>query len=267
MIFLLLFCCKKEEPPDDKDDTDIVQPEDAFCPHEQLIGTVGVTLEGSLELGARVFDKAHPWIGPPSASSAHCVFHEYQAQCKPCDSGQVCSFAGECVDEQRAVDDLSLIVTVDGIEHTLEPKDLGLIWEQFDQGSRFSFELLWADNHIETEEFTMFDDDLSVTVTAQGDYEHPGELDVSWSNPGSGGYVSTLIPINHHAGAPTFTSCQASASDEEFVVPAEMVDPLSVGTGLEFQSVQYGTYAAAFVDGGCIQFSVFRYRFPDVDFP
>ncbi len=117
-----------------------------------------------------------------------------------------------------------------------------------------------------TEEFTLPDPLTDIWVTAEGNYDAPGALDVSWSASGADDHVRTVIPINHHAGAPTFTSCVASRDEEHFVVPAEMVDPLSVITGLEFQGLHYGQYAAINTDVGCVQATVFFHEFVDVQY-
>jgi hypothetical protein len=62
-----------------------------------------------------------------------------------------------------------------------------------------------------------------------------------------------VIPINHHIGGPTFTRCIALESEEGFTASAEMIDPLSVVTGLEFQGLSHEHAVAVQVDGGCVQ--------------
>jgi hypothetical protein len=45
-----------------------------------------------------------------------------------------------------------------------------------------------------------------------------------------------------------------------------MVNPLSVQTGLEFQGLEHGNYAAVETDVGCIQISVVNVVFASLEF-
>ncbi len=63
----------------------------------------------------------------------------------------------------------------------------------------------------------------------------------------------THIPINHHAGGPTFTECWVEASVHTLQVPGAMLVPLAVETGLEFQGVEHVQVAAAETPAGCVE--------------
>jgi len=73
----------------------------------------------------------------------------------------------------------------------------------------------------------------------------------------AGSHVYTLIPINHHAGGPTFTRCVVDAAQGSFLVGEAMLKPLAVGTGLEFQSIAHVRFAAAETPKGCVEFRFF----------
>ena len=69
-----------------------------------------------------------------------------------------------------------------------------------------------------------------------------------------GAFVRTTIPINHHAGGPTFTECAAPDGSGAFHADAAMINPLAVKTGLEFQGVEHVFVAAAVTPQGCVEF-------------
>jgi hypothetical protein len=96
-------------------------------------------------------------------------------------------------------------------------------------------------------------DDVMVSVE-NDDYDMPGALDATWQPSPEGSIVRSRIPINHHAGGPTFTECRAPVSSGAFHADAAMINPLSVRTGLEFQGLQHAFVAAATTPEGCIEF-------------
>jgi hypothetical protein len=99
----------------------------------------------------------------------------------------------------------------------------------------------------------MVDAESSGTGTSlDGTYELPESIDLSWSGPDDG-FAYTLIPINHHAGGPTFTECRLPASAHALHVDGEMLQPLAVGTGLEFQGLEHVRTAAAHTPLGCVE--------------
>ena len=90
-----------------------------------------------------------------------------------------------------------------------------------------------------------------------GSLEDPNVLTVTWNVPNQDSHVYSLIPINHHAGGPTFTECLTPSSSGTFMVQKSMLTPLAVSTGLEFQGVRHLRYAAAQTPKGCIEFHYF----------
>ena len=69
------------------------------------------------------------------------------------------------------------------------------------------------------------------------------------------------------ARAPTFTHREAGATETDLVVPTEMVDPLAVSTGLEYQGTRHGNYLTAETAAGCIQFEAYRPHISAVELP
>jgi hypothetical protein len=93
-----------------------------------------------------------------------------------------------------------------------------------------------------------------VVLTLDGGSDSPDGLAISWTPAPTGALVFTLIPINHHAGGPTYTECAVDAAVGSMHVPGEMLKPLAVSTGLEFQGVDHVRFAAAQTPDGCVEF-------------
>ena len=96
-------------------------------------------------------------------------------------------------------------------------------------------------------------DTIKLVGTLEGGYDAPTSLDVAWSTSAVGTDVFTHIPINHHAGGPTFTECTVPASSGGFTVGEAMLAPLAVSTGLEFQGLEHVRFAAAETPAGCVE--------------
>lgn len=272
MLWLLLACNGTPDPedsptPDTADeDTGVHTPDGAFCSPETLIGNIAVQRYpgGMGSFYAQIYDAPSPWIGAPTAESQECAYHSYESVfCEGCQSDEQCSVDGECVATPRTLKGLELELSADGQISTHSADDRGLVWGQLNGEERFRFTLSGPVS-IQSEEM-LLPEAISATVTSQGDWDAPGELAVSWTGGGEG-WVTTKIPINHHANSPTFTSCHASAEGGGFQVPAEMVNPLSVHTGFEFQGLEHGAHAAVQTEAGCVQISVVNLIPSQVDF-
>ena len=261
LLLLALTACTD---PDDTGTIDTAPSfsEGPFCDPREQVGSVEITrygTAGGLSVSARIWDKPDPWLGPPTASTEACGFFEY-ANCGSCDSGLVCHYDGTCVEPRRARTDVSLETSVGDYV----PDETGLMWGDAAVLESYSFRLQQPEGDVVVDSLAL-QDGLVAAVSSAGDYDVPGALSVSWTGSDQG-HVRTVIPINHHAGAPTFTSCRAEASAGGFEVPAYMVNPLSVATGLEFQGVHHGDFAAMETDAGCIQFGVWTQHQSDVQF-
>lgn len=277
MFWLILACTTTSEPVDSEPqdsvpedsapgDTQIHTPDGVFCSPETLVGHIAVQrYPGSnASFFAQIYDAPSPWIGAPTEESAACGYHSYESNtCGGCAAGEQCAVSGECVPTPRTLKDLDLSVVADGQSSTHSADPQGLIWGQLGTETRFSFSLSGALS-IETDEMVL-PEGITPRVTSEGDYDTPGDLTVSWTGS-TEGWVRTEIPINHHANSPTFTTCQASAEQGGFEVPGAMVNPLAVSTGLEFQGLHHGSFAAVETEAGCVQISVVNQVYSDVQF-
>lgn len=104
----------------------------------------------------------------------------------------------------------------------------------------------------------------NVTERLTGTLDAPNVLTVTWANPNQDTRVYSLIPINHHAGGPTFTECLVPSATASFTVPKSMLTPLAVSTGLEFQGVRHLRHFAAETPKGCIEFHYFSSMPPNL---
>jgi hypothetical protein len=232
-----------------------------FCAPEDTIGRFRISgFPGGPTISGELWETTNPFVGPPSLSTETCGFHTFQDTCAgDCDPGTVCNYAGECVPEQRSVKTASLRISVGAEEQIVDadptiggfyaPLEIG------DESSEFAMHLTWGELEVDLAPFAYQGATLAdAAVTIEGDQSAPGALDATWTTSAAGGHVMSRIPINHHAGGGTFTNCAAPLAAEAFHADAEMIDPLAVITGLEFQGLEYVNIAAAETTVGCIDF-------------
>lgn len=231
-----------------------------FCPAESTIGVVELK-STPFVVQAFLYDRLDPWLEEPERSTSTCVFHRYTpGNCGPCESGEVCSIQGECVPERRTVKNATLEVSTgsEQREYSADP-NVGGIYSMLDIGnasSSFGMTLSWGETQVTLEPMPVGDGQLEdvMVVTESDTYNMPGALDATWEAPGDEAFVRSRIPINHHAGGPTFTDCRAPTSAGAFHADAEMINPLAVQTGLEFQGIEHVFVAAAQTPQGCVEF-------------
>lgn len=230
------------------------------CAVESIIGVVQLAGFPQPYVQVTLYDRPDPWIGPAELSTSTCAFHQYTpGVCQGCEAGEVCSLASECVPEQRTIKEASLVVSVDGEqrEYTADAQ-LGGIYSMLDIGdadAEYGMTLSWGDIEVTLEPMPVGSAQIDgAAVMIEGDSSMPGALDATWQPSGNGAFVRSRIPINHHASGPTFTECAALESAGAFHADAEMVDPLAVVTGLEFQGLEHLFIAAANTPQGCVEF-------------
>jgi hypothetical protein len=231
-----------------------------LCPLEATIGVVQLAGFPAPYVQVALFDVPDPWIGQAELSTPTCGFHRYTATGCPasCDAGEVCSIEDECVPERRTIKDATLRVSTgaDEREYAADP-ELGGIYSTLDigdQGSSYAMTLSWGETEVELAAMPVASGNIAnLAITTEGDYAAPGALDATWTPSDQGAFVRSRIPINHHAAGPTFTECAAPESAGSFHADAEMIDPLAVVTGLEFQGVEHVFVAAAVTPEGCVE--------------
>ena len=230
------------------------------CPVESTIGIVQLSGFPAPYVQVTLYDRIDPWIGEAELTTPTCGFHQYTpGVCAACKAGEVCSLESECVPERRTVKDATLVVRTGADERQyLADAQLGNIYSTVDIGdaaSSYAMTLSWGDTEVLLDAMPVAAGDLAnVAVTTEGDYAAPGALDASWDPSNQGAFVRSRIPINHHAGGPTFTECAAPESAGAFHADADMVNPLAVVTGLEFQGIEHVYVAAATTPQGCVEF-------------
>ena len=231
-----------------------------LCPIEETIGIVQLSGFPSPYVQVSLHDRPDPWIGEPELSTSTCDYHHYEpGACGACEAGEVCSIDSACVPEQRTVKDATLKVKTGASErqYQADPK-LGGIYSMVDIGNAsasYAMTLSWADVEVQLDAMPVASGTLTdAAVSIEGDSSAPGALEATWKPSQQGAFVRSRIPINHHAGGPTFTACAALESAGKFHADAAMVNPLAVITGLEFQGLQHEFVAAANTPQGCVEF-------------
>jgi hypothetical protein len=267
---------------DETDDTQVIDTDDgtyiavpgAVCDLADRIGRISLTgYGGALNLSGRVHDRANPWMGAPALSTSTCDFHQFvPGACGVCPTGEVCGVSGGCVPEQRSLKDLTVTVTSDGRSEVFTANavtgDLSGSVTVGGPGDLLALEIEGAQFAITLVPMLAPDGELTgVSVLAEGDYDSPGALTASWTPTSDDSFVGSLIPINHHASGPTFTSCLAPGSSGQFAADADMVNPLAIITGLEFQGLEHVSVAAATTPAGCVEVWMGTQVFQSVSFP
>lgn len=244
------------------------QPSDTYqavlgevCPVPSVIGVVRLGGFPTPSLDATLRDRPSPWLAEPELETPTCAYHRYvPGNCAACDEDEVCSLASQCVPAPRTVKDAVLVVTTGSEQQVFEANaELGNLYGQLqigDASAEYAMTLTWAGFTLELPAMPVASGqltDAAVEVEGKGDLT-PGALTATWSPAATGAFVRSTIPINHHAGGPTFTECVAPESAGSFHAEAEMIDPLSVITGLEFQGLEHVFVAAAQTPAGCVEF-------------
>ena len=240
-------------------DLDFTPVPGAVCAPEERIGQIAIVDDGfgQTSLSGRIWDRDDPWIGDPAEVTDTCAHYRFDASiCGPCDPGTVCAVSGTCEPERRAIKTARLTVVGADEERTYEADAAtGDLYGAIDFDGPYALTLTWGDRELVLPATARAGAVTDVSVTAEGTYERPDALDVTWSVPDdTDTSVATTIPINHHAAGPTFTVCRAPADSGGFTVPAPMVNPLAVVTGLEFQGVDHVRTAAVTLPEGCVDF-------------
>jgi hypothetical protein len=231
-----------------------------LCSVQSRIGVVQLSGFPMPSVQGTLWDRKDPWLREAELSTETCHYHHYEpGTCDECEAGQVCSLDDQCVPERRTLKDATLQLRVGSETRTYESDpEFGYLYSMVDIGdasSSYAMTLSWGDVVVELAAMKVASAELDgATVEIEGDSEKPGALDASWTPTNTGAFVRSTIPINHHAGGPTFTECAAPASAGAFHADAEMIDPLAVITGLEFQGLEHVYVAAAETPAGCVEF-------------
>lgn len=213
---------------------------------------------GIFYLNGWVTDRPDPWFGAPELTDGACRFFRFDpaAACPPCEPDELCSVAGECVPAPAAVPGAIVTLAAGGDSQAFSAADeSGILYGQVTlAGDRFALALAFGDTRVTVAEMTVPGPLANLTGTLEGDYDAPTRLALAWDTAGlTDSSAYTRIPINHHAGGPTFTECALPATTGALEVGEAMLKPLAVITGLEFQGLDHVRFAAAETPAGCVE--------------
>ncbi len=273
-LLLILPACRNDDTgsPPDTEDTAVTVGEVRVgvpCPRMELVGAVQLSLyDGTVNIGGVIYNARQPFVGPPAFDNEHCTYHRYDASsCGSCVEPLVCNGDGSCVPQPTPFTDLLVTASAGDASHeiTCDP-DYGWLYEQWSHGDEdWSLEVSFGQDAFTVPAMPIATGLEGVTVTIESsDETAPGALDASWTPVTDGSIVRTEIPINHHAQTGTFTLCEAGADQGGFHADAEMIDPLAVITGLEFQGLQHLQVASVETSVGCVELQYGVQLRPDV---
>jgi hypothetical protein len=228
----------------------------ARCALAERIALIEISSEGAMPyLSGTVYERTNPWYGAPELMTSTCAFHRFNAGfcAGGCAFDEQCGGDGKCVKAPRARRDSKLELRADAQTQTFVASDLGELYGAVTlAGNAFAATLTFGERKVTLIETQLAGPFTSLSGTLAGDYDQPDALDFQWTAPSSD-HVYTLIPINHHAGGPTFTECTVPATARALHVDGDMLRPLAVGTGLEFQGLEHVRFAAAETPEGCVE--------------
>ncbi len=210
---------------------------------------------GQLSIYGLVVDKTDPWIQAPTLTTAECAFHEFTApDCGgSCATDQICDLTNTCVSRPvKAVDAVLTAIQGSNTEVFNANPTNGDLQGNLVMTGPLSFELEWGNIQVRSPVMEMPSGLRGFSRTDNGVWNAPGDTTLSWDSTTDWAY--TRIPINHHVFGPTFTECHVPGNGGPIVVPANMIDPLAVITGLEFQGMQQAQFASAQTSAGCVEF-------------
>jgi len=236
----------------------------AQCNPESRVGVVEIEDMGSgtVYAYAHLRDRPAPWLGAPTLSSTTCAFHVAAGSCE-CTVPQVCAHPAGCADAPVSAAQLRLVLEADGMEQVFSAvegvDDVGGLVTL--PGNTFSVQLRSATRTINLGATVIPAALQGITGSLAGGLDTPTALDVTWTPGPADTAVFTRIPINHHAAADTFTECSVDAPVGSLHVDQAMLQPLAVHTGLEFQGLFHGRFAAAELPEGCVEIRFFTRQF------
>jgi hypothetical protein len=231
------------------------------CALSERIGLIELRDEGGTPyLNATMYDRPNAAIGEPEIDGDVCDFHLAAPQTGDC---AICDYAVEvcnpttraCAPAQQPVDDMIIEVLGGASSQTFEHNEgdsPGFVYGQVTVGAPFGLEARWGDQTVVLDAHDMPAGVADLAGALMGTYDAPESADITWNGLATGA-VFTRVPINHHVGGPTFTECTVDASAGALHIDGEMLMPLAVSTGLEFQGIEHMFVAAAETSAGCVE--------------
>lgn len=266
-----------DSTPDDTTSADTVAPGDvvavhgARCAPGEMVARIEVETFGGATptsyLNAWASDRPNPAIGAPELTSGDCVFHRQPSGCGICGENETCGVGSVCATIPASENNISIVATGDNsATQTFSPDQWGSISEQLTiPGASFGLAVTFRGATIDLAPMAVPGDLASTSGQLGGDYMDPTSLRADWIGGEAGARVFTHININHHVRAQTFTQCDAPSDGGSFEIGADMLKPLAVSTGLEFQGLEHVRFAAADTIRGCVEFRFLRRQWMELN--
>ena len=243
-------------------DTDTVGPgpiaatPGARCEPGDRVGLVQIEDQGALYASAWVYDRTNPSYGAPASTTNTCAFYQFapSSPCPSCELDETCGLSGLCEPLPLIRRDVVLELAASGQTQRFESgTDYGDLWGEVTLGKTLSLSLSFGDVAVTLPATTVPDGLADVAGTLAGSYDDPQGLSLTWTPVAGDTQVFTHVPMNHHVAEPTFTQCATPASTGSMQIGGDMLKPLAVSTGLEFQGIEHVRFAAAETPLGCVE--------------
>ncbi|HRE87737.1 MAG TPA: hypothetical protein PK095_01240, partial [Myxococcota bacterium] len=240
--------------PDTTGPSPIAATPGARCEPAERIGLVQIEDQGTLYASAWVHDRTNPSYGEPASATATCAFYQFapSSPCPSCELDETCGLSGLCEPLPLVRRDVVLELAAGGSTQRLESS--GELWGEVTLGRTVSLSLSFGDVEVTLPATTVPDPLADVAGTLSGSYDDPQGLSLTWAPVVGDTQVFTHVPMNHHVAEPTFTQCATPASTGSMQIGGDMLKPLAVSTGLEFQGIEHVRFAAAETALGCVEF-------------
>lgn len=207
---------------------------------------------------ARLFDRPNPLAGAADLTDEFCTFYKFSPSgpCLPCAETEMCGSDGSCVPAPITLKQAQLTMSGDGMDQVFTAGgDFGFLEGEISLASEtLSAELLVSGLRITVSETATPPPMENFSGIVTGIENAPTALDLSWDGVSSDAEIYTNIPVNHHAAQGTFTECQIAPSAGGLHIDGEMLAPLAIETGLEFQGIEHVRFAVAKTSDACIEF-------------
>lgn len=247
------------EPGPDGDTTmpgPIAATPGARCEPAERVGLVQIEDQGTLYASAWVYDRTNPSYGPPTSTTETCGFYKFapSAPCPSCELDETCGLSGLCEPLPLVRRDVVLELAHGGSTQRFESSgDYGELWGEVTLGKTVSLSLSFGGVEVTLPATTVPAALSDVGGTLTGSYDDPQALSLTWTPVAGDTQVFTHVPMNHHVAEPTFTQCATPASAGAMQIGGDMLKPLAVSTGLEFQGIEHVRFAAAETALGCVE--------------
>lgn len=258
-----------EPTPSDTPDGDVAGPDGdttapgpiaatpgARCEPAERVGLVQIEDQGALYASAWVYDRTNPAYGPPASTTETCGFYKFapSTPCPSCELDETCGLSGLCSPLPLVRRDVVLeLAAGDSTQRFESSGDYGELWGEVTLGKTVSLSLSFGGVEVTLPATTVPDGLADVGGTLTGDYDDPQGLSLTWTPVAGDTQVFTHVPMNHHVAEPTFTQCATPASTGTMQIGGDMLKPLAVSTGLEFQGIEHVRFAAADTALGCVE--------------